>query len=349
MGLSQRPREASETAFLASVIITAHDAAATIPLLLADLVAQQGAGPFEVILVADRCRDATETAASLGPLPVRILRQSETPGKGCTSRQQALQLGVSAAKGELLLFTDADSRVPRDWIRRVRGHLALYDVYCGPVQHQGQSRIWSTYLTLDAAFNLGMYRCLHALGLRSGGFGANLAVRRGYYNTSGGFARQAPTLTEDRALVQQLESAGARILHAAAPAVRVCSVSGPASIIERGRRVMSGDADPAGLVMTLGGLSLLVPPAAALLFGGPWYEISVGRYLFGVLVFLACALRVGAVNALPWTLFYEPIAVGIAAATLHSVARDPRVRWGGLEYRLPLHGQDSDGSAGPTS
>ncbi len=94
-----------------SVLIPAHNAARTLPELLAAL-RRQTHPPTEVIVADDRSTDETgaialQAGALLVPVP--------PPGGPGVARNAA----AAAARGELLLFLDADTLPPSDWIERM--------------------------------------------------------------------------------------------------------------------------------------------------------------------------------------------------------------------------------------
>lgn len=110
---------------LISVIIPALDEAAELPATLAALgrpEAVDSAGEFEVIVVDGGSRDATrEIAAAHGAWVV-----SSPPGRG-----RQMNAGAAAARGEMLLFLHADTRLPPGWPAAVREVLARPGVAAG--------------------------------------------------------------------------------------------------------------------------------------------------------------------------------------------------------------------------
>lgn len=92
-----------------SVIIPARNAAATLPACLDALRNQAGAPPdYEVIVVEDGSTD--DTAAIAEAAGARVAR---IPHAG---RAAARNRGAEAARGALLLFTDADCEPTPDWV-----------------------------------------------------------------------------------------------------------------------------------------------------------------------------------------------------------------------------------------
>jgi len=89
-----------------SVIVPARNEEASLAACLESLVAQQGVS-FEVILVNDHSTDRTrEIAASFGS--VRVVDAGPL-ADGWTGKNNAITSGARGARGEWLLFTDADT------------------------------------------------------------------------------------------------------------------------------------------------------------------------------------------------------------------------------------------------
>lgn len=96
---------------LVSVIVPARNEAANLPILLDSLLASDYS-PLEILVVDDRSTDAT--AAIAGAYSQRDSRVRVIPGEilpdGWYGKPWACLQGYRAAAGELLLFTDADTR-----------------------------------------------------------------------------------------------------------------------------------------------------------------------------------------------------------------------------------------------
>jgi lipopolysaccharide/colanic/teichoic acid biosynthesis glycosyltransferase/glycosyltransferase involved in cell wall biosynthesis len=105
----------------ASVIVPAHNAVQTIERCLEALLKQSvPREEYEVIVVDDGSTDGTATLA--GFYGVRVLTQHHC------GPAAARNLGASLARGEILLFTDADCAPTRTWIEEMTGAFADPDV-----------------------------------------------------------------------------------------------------------------------------------------------------------------------------------------------------------------------------
>ena len=102
----------------ATIIIPAHNAARTIKYCLNALQVQNyPRDAYEIIVVNDGSTDATARIAE--GYPITLLTLPMRRGAGA-----ARNLGASAARGDILLFTDADCAPTQTWIREM---LAPFD------------------------------------------------------------------------------------------------------------------------------------------------------------------------------------------------------------------------------
>ncbi len=103
---------------LVSVVIPAFDAAATIDDQLYALGHQADAGPYEVVVADNGSRDRTlamvEAWARRDPR-IRAVDASDRPGPA-----HARNRGARAARGDLLVFCDADDIVSSGWVAAMR-------------------------------------------------------------------------------------------------------------------------------------------------------------------------------------------------------------------------------------
>lgn len=161
---------------------------------------------LEIIIVNDRSTDRTAelVAARMDQLPtLRLLSLVEPRAGNLQGKAGALDAGIAAAHGEILLFTDADCAVHPQW---ARAHAACYQaknvaMVCGYTLVQGnrffdryQAVEWNATHTMASA---GVYFRQYL-----GCFGNNVSIRRSIYHAVGGYSAIPFSVTEDLALLQ---------------------------------------------------------------------------------------------------------------------------------------------------
>lgn len=203
----RKPRDNNGTARpFVSVIIAARNEEESLPHCL-DTVLNQTypESLYEVIVVNDHSTDSTEeickdyAAKYQNFTYTNAQEQSTARGKA-----NALACGIEKAKGEVILITDADCRVPSTWIehtaRRFEPHVGL----SGGVTLPESSNWFTGVQTLDWAYTLGMAASTAALGNQHGSIGNNLAFRKIAYENTGGYRKLKFSVTEDYTLVQAI-------------------------------------------------------------------------------------------------------------------------------------------------
>lgn len=98
-----------------SVVVAFRNEESQLPKLLKFLAEQQYATDrWEVILVDDHSTDGSLACAETFPLPVssKVLQLPQ----GMEGKKDAIRMGVGQARGELLLFTDADCSIHKGWL-----------------------------------------------------------------------------------------------------------------------------------------------------------------------------------------------------------------------------------------
>ncbi len=190
-----------------AVIVPAHNEEAVISSCLCSIWMAAGSAELsgesvKVFVALDRCNDNTALiAASLGAELVS--------GDGNVGRARAAAARAALGAGaRWIASTDADSRVPTDWLA---GQMkCASDAFCGTVRVED----WEGYEPrVRAAFDAGEK---HFVG-HPHVHGANLGIDAEWYIRCGGF----PPLPahEDVALVHALASARAKIARLPSPMV----------------------------------------------------------------------------------------------------------------------------------
>ncbi|HLC20953.1 MAG TPA: glycosyltransferase family 2 protein, partial [Candidatus Methylomirabilis sp.] len=117
-----------------SIVIPAYNEEAGLPVVLEKLFRSID-GSYEVIVVDDGSADATRDVALR--FPCRVICHSGNLGKAA-----AMKTGIRAARGENLIFVDADDTYPVTSVTRISESLSRYDMVstCRAVQRNSMSR-----------------------------------------------------------------------------------------------------------------------------------------------------------------------------------------------------------------
>lgn len=162
-----------------SVIIPAHNEEEVLPTLLADLAVQHSdPSHYEVIVVADRCTDATAAIARAQGAHVFEC----DAGNGSIAKNT----GAARAQGSLLLFIDADSRLPDPHFLTAFLNLTNHpsDKLIATCRYQPQEHHSMAYLIASVKNHI---ISRHLLRTANGCF----AMSRSLFHTSGGFHANA--------------------------------------------------------------------------------------------------------------------------------------------------------------
>ncbi|MQY25127.1 hypothetical protein NRB56_06830 [Nocardia sp. RB56] len=157
--------------------------------------------PVRVVVALDSCTDGTALTIPAGVSAVRI----EAGNVGAARRagfDSAAAQGISPAR-LWYATTDADSRVPPDWLRCQLRDAAVFDVAVGTVEVAWSQRPATIRTDYEKRYRRAMSTPhLHV-------HGANLGVWGHWYRAVDGFA--ALPADEDVDLVTRLGRAGARV------------------------------------------------------------------------------------------------------------------------------------------
>lgn len=315
-----------------SVVITAHDEAAHIRRTLLELAGQDGVD--EVVLVDDRSSDATRDEALAAGLPgLRLLTGAPDPASPLTTRQQALDMGFRAARGQVIITIDADTTLKPGWLHAMAAPVLAgrADAVAGPVGFSGRGWI-ARWQSVDAAWYHMACATLNRAGVQAGAMFGNLAFRADLYRQIGGFAAIGPALTEDLAFTRALQDAGCR-LHYVGGAQRVSVHACPdfGALIRRTLRITRAPVSLLAVILTLWPLSLLLSAVGALLTP-PGLAVLGLRYATGVALTGWAVWRHGARRHLAFAALYEPLVLAIAVAAAIHRFRQRRIAWGGRHY-----------------
>ena len=195
---------ADETLTL-SVIVCAHNEARYLAACLHSLLAQTRL-PDEILVINNASTDETRAVAAQVP-HVRVV---DEPRKGLVV---ARDTGRRAARGDFLVYLDADCRAPLTWLERVERHFhadralialsAPYRFYDWDVVGRALIRIYD--VTVAPAVQLVVKHLLHVGTIFYGG---NFAARAYALDLIGGFDTSIEFHGEDTNVGRRLARAG---------------------------------------------------------------------------------------------------------------------------------------------
>jgi peptidoglycan/xylan/chitin deacetylase (PgdA/CDA1 family)/GT2 family glycosyltransferase len=182
-----------------SVVVPAFNEEELLPQCLESLLAQDYQGEFEILVVDNGSTDGTSRVAR--GYDVKVVSE---PTRGYS---QALIAGFSAAAGDIIACTDADSVVPPDWISSL---VREYDRRPGVVAIGGEIDFtcpnWKSRLLM-----LCFIRLFNRIDRESRGgphlWGANMSVRRDAFLAAGGWNPRF-SLQADSELSERLRTIG---------------------------------------------------------------------------------------------------------------------------------------------
>ncbi|GAA1644738.1 glycosyltransferase [Actinoplanes couchii] len=190
-----------------AVVVPAHDEAALITACLHSVLTAATAVapvPVEVIVVADACADDTAALARAAGAVVVTTTARNVGAARAAGMRHALRRGPA---GLWLATTDADSRVPPEWLGwQLRHAEAGAGLLAGTVVVHD----WSGWpAEVRAVYETGYHDAVRGTA-HSHAHGANLGVSAAAYQAAGGFG---PLLhSEDRDLIERMRRIGARVV-----------------------------------------------------------------------------------------------------------------------------------------
>jgi glycosyltransferase involved in cell wall biosynthesis len=197
-----------------SVIVPARNEEASLRACLESLVAQDGGITFEIIVVDDGSTDRTRAIAESFP-GVRVIQPGPLP-PGWTGKNNAVTAGAREARGEWLLFTDADTvHKPGSLARALAESKQHYADLLSYSPEQEVHGFWEkAVMPVIFAELARTYRPSEVSDPRSPAAAANgqyLLITRSAYDAVGGHAAIATTLLEDVALARAVKASGRKI------------------------------------------------------------------------------------------------------------------------------------------
>jgi len=123
------------------------------------------------------------------------------------NKKKAIEIGVSKAKGEIIVTTDADCLVQKDWLLLIAAAFEnpQTQMVCGPVAFHQEINLLQRFQSLDFLGLMGITGAGAKLGWHYMANGANLAFRKQVFETVNGYAGNEHLASgDDMFLVQKV-------------------------------------------------------------------------------------------------------------------------------------------------
>jgi glycosyltransferase involved in cell wall biosynthesis len=188
-----------------TVIVCAHNEERSLPACLHSVLAQ-ARPPDELLVINNASTDATRAVAEQIP-SVRVV---DEPRKGLVV---ARETGRRAARGDVLVYLDADCRAPVMWLARIEQHFArdaALIALSGPYAYYdwdwwGRALVRAYDLTLAPATQI---LVKYVLRIGTIFYGGNFAVRRSVLEEISGFDTSIEFHGEDTNVGRRLFAVG---------------------------------------------------------------------------------------------------------------------------------------------
>jgi cellulose synthase/poly-beta-1,6-N-acetylglucosamine synthase-like glycosyltransferase len=191
-----------------SVIVPARNEERVVERTLRSLFRQDYPGFWEIIVVDDRSTDETpRILRDLSAEESRLKFLTVTRPFPASPKKHALALGITEAKGEIIVTTDADCTYHPQWLRTMVSHMrddvgvvAGLTVFDLPGE---RAPSWQKIQWLDFVAQQFLAAGAAGAGIPSSCNGSNLAYRRKVYDEISGFGAAGAVVSGDDVLFAQ--------------------------------------------------------------------------------------------------------------------------------------------------
>jgi cellulose synthase/poly-beta-1,6-N-acetylglucosamine synthase-like glycosyltransferase len=183
--------------------------------LLASLESQT-VEDFQVVLMSDRSRDRSlelmKRFAGKHGSRVKVM-ENTVEVKKLGPKQFVLDIATAEARGEILMFTDADCTLPPHWVEKLQRyfHDPRVGVVFGQISLSKEKGFFKNFQAFDQPLIHQYNSATAGLGMPGSCFGNNLVARKAVIDQIGGFRSLGYTLTEDAALATAAAKSGWKI------------------------------------------------------------------------------------------------------------------------------------------
>lgn len=171
-----------------SIIIAARNEQKNLKQLLPRILGQDYPD-FEIIVALDRCSDESKSyLKKLDSEKIKVVVISEVPSNW-NSKKYALYSAIQSAQGEWLVFTDADcSPLSDQWLKNLTENIkSNTKIVLGVSPYQPQGTFLSHYIRFESFMTAFSYASTTLYGRPYMGVGRNLAIRKAFFESKGGY------------------------------------------------------------------------------------------------------------------------------------------------------------------
>lgn len=201
-----------------SIIIPARDEEKNIEGILETVLTQNYPKEmYEVIVVNDRSTDKTREIAESYLTKYENLKviNIEGPGKILKGKQNALDIGIKNATGEIILLTDADCYVTKNWVKSMNRFFFNDEIgiVVGKTEiiKESSNSILYKIQAMTHRMLMEVAQIPIIYGFYTSGMGNNLAIRKKGYIEIGGYEGLGNSILDDEILVRGFALKGYKI------------------------------------------------------------------------------------------------------------------------------------------
>ncbi|EDM37343.1 b-glycosyltransferase-related protein, glycosyltransferase family 2 protein [Pedobacter sp. BAL39] len=173
-----------------SIIVAARNEAESIHLTLEDLINQDyNPALMEIIFIDDHSTDRTgDIIAAYADRGVQLIRLNEDQPLN-SYKKKAIQTAIGASTGTLIITTDADCRMGRDWLKTIVRFYETHDykMISSPVAYFEERSFFERAQSLEFLYLIGLGASTIGNKAPSTCNGANLAYEKAAFYEVGGF------------------------------------------------------------------------------------------------------------------------------------------------------------------
>lgn len=199
-----------------TVLIPVRNEAVNIGACLQSIL--QGSYPpnlLEIIVLDDFSEDdlsgqLPESVQTLGRLKtLKLSDHLPSEARYSANKKKAIELGVARASGEIIVTTDADCVVPKDWLLLIAAYFEVLQpkMLCAPVNFFQEKNLFQRFQSLDFLGMMGVTGAGYQLGWHQMANGANLAYQKDVFEAVGGYTGNTALASgDDMFLVQKVNA-----------------------------------------------------------------------------------------------------------------------------------------------